>query len=270
MTLSLLVIAKRMAKSNVLVKDLSTVETLSCVNVIASDKTGTLTQNKMFVASATVGVTRISLEADKVLESQTTNGFNQLCCVSRICNNSKFTDDAESSKVITNQRPAMGDATDIALLRFSTDFNRYQNLIDKYTILDEIPFNSRNKWMAKLCRPADIAMHRRIFGSYEYEQQDDLILLKGAPDVLLRKSTYVMQLDGSQVELTQERLDEIVSIQNEWSMMGQRVLLMCKKRCYYETLLSQMYEYKLEELINMSKDFCVVGLVGIIDPPREG
>lgn len=54
-TLSLILMARKMAKHKVLVKNLTTIETLSCVNVIASDKTGTLTQNKMFVSNATSG-----------------------------------------------------------------------------------------------------------------------------------------------------------------------------------------------------------------------
>jgi sodium/potassium-transporting ATPase subunit alpha len=225
----------------------------------------------MFVASVAVGLTRLPLEADKALDSQTTNGFNQLVSVSCLCNNAKFVDDIDATKVTVNQRVATGDATDIALLRFSAEFNRYHNFAEKYTVLDEIPFNSRNKWMARICRPNELNIHRKVFSNGESEQnQDELILLKGAPDVLLRKSTHVLQVDGSEIELNEERLNEIVRIQNDWSKMGQRVLLMCKKKCNYETVLSKMYDHKLEELIHLSQDFCIVGLVGIIDPPREG
>jgi sodium/potassium-transporting ATPase subunit alpha len=258
-----------MARSNVLVKDLSTIETLSCVNVIASDKTGTLTQNKMFVSSASAGVTKLSLNADEDLE-RATSGFNQLVCSASLCNNAHFTDDSEAIKKVTSQRSAMGDATDIALLRFATEYNKVKDFNQKYEIKAEIPFNSRNKWMVKIVRPTDMGVHRRIFDSSSSDEQGDLILLKGAPDILLRKSTHILEVDGSVSELDDEKFNQVVAIQNDWSKQGQRVLLMCKKRCNYDNMLSKMYNQKLEEIIQISSDFCVVGLVGIIDPPREG
>jgi sodium/potassium-transporting ATPase subunit alpha len=260
-----------MAKSNVLVKDLSTIETLSCVNVIASDKTGTLTQNKMFVSSASVGLTKIALQADDDSE-KSTMGFNQLVCSAGLCNNAHFTDDLDTMKNITNQRPAMGDATDIALLRFSTVFNKVKDLNDKYEIKDEIPFNSRNKWMVKVVRPVDKNVHKKIFDASDSADQPtgDMILLKGAPDILLGKSTHILQTDGSMVELNQDTFNQIFGIQNDWSKQGQRVLLICKKRCNYDDLLAKTVDQKLEELIQLTKDFCIIGLVGIIDPPREG
>jgi sodium/potassium-transporting ATPase subunit alpha len=267
-TLSLLVIAKRMAKNNVLVKDLSIIETLSCVNVIASDKTGTLTQNKMFVSSASVGVTKISLKAEEDLERAIV-GFNQLVCSAGLCNNAKYADEDDKTKLGTDQRPATGDATDIALLRFSTEYNKVKDFNAKYEIKAEIPFNSRNKWMVKIVRPTDFQTHERIFAS-KTDSQKDLILLKGAPDILLRKSTQVLQPDGNTIELNEFVKNQIIAIQNEWAKKGQRVLVICKKKCNYDDLSAKLHNQKLDEIIQVSNDFCIVGLVGIIDPPREG
>ncbi len=130
-TLSLLLIARRMAKYNVLVKELSTIETLSCVNVIASDKTGTLTQNKMFVASASAGLYRFDLDTHKKQSPDLKCiGFDQLVASSYLCNNASF--DLMDNQADINIRKAKGDATDIALLRFSTSYQKLPNIEQYY------------------------------------------------------------------------------------------------------------------------------------------
>jgi sodium/potassium-transporting ATPase subunit alpha len=147
-------IAKRMAKSQVLVKNLAVIETLSCVNVIASDKTGTLTQNKMFVASACVGMQQVNLERVSSTTTTTSDeltqtiGFRQFVSTCGLCNDAEF-EDAQSQAPI-NERKIKGDATDTALLKFSTQHQVTPDLNKKFKILAEIPFNSRNKWMVKV------------------------------------------------------------------------------------------------------------------------
>ena len=180
-TLSLLLVARKMAKHKVLVKNLTTIETLSCVNVIASDKTGTLTQNKMFVSSAAAGMQVIDINKkkdDKV-------NFKQLVATSLLCNNASFisTNPAEKSLPVCNQ-PAKGDATDIALLRFGTENTEHANILDNYSELTEIPFNSKNKWMMKFYLSKDYKLHNEIFGQ-NFNSNVNLMFLKGAPDILL-------------------------------------------------------------------------------------
>jgi sodium/potassium-transporting ATPase subunit alpha len=192
-TLALLLIAKRMAKSRVLVKDLATIETLSCVNVIASDKTGTLTQNKMFVSSAAIGVQNVSLKTLQK-ESERTVGFNQLVACSNLCNNAHFEIETYKTNSINN-RKANGDATDIALLRFSTEYSQYENFNEYYQILADIPFNSKNKWMMKIIRPENTVVHNSIF---KENTADDLMLLKGAPDYLLKKCRSIIDENGDE------------------------------------------------------------------------
>lgn len=177
-SLSLLLMARKMAKHKVLVKNLTTIETLSCVNVIASDKTGTLTQNKMFVASATAGMKLIDFN-----KKETNASFYQLVTTSLLCNNASYISDS-SDKVPFSQRQANGDATDIALLRFGSEYNKIDHFSENYTELTEIPFNSKNKWMMKFLLSKDYKLHNDIFNQNLNENQN-LMLLKGAPDILL-------------------------------------------------------------------------------------
>ena len=289
-TLALLLIAKRMGKYNVLVKELSTIETLSCVNVIASDKTGTLTQNKMFVASASAGLFRFDLNEFKNDQSLVTKsiGFDQLVASCYLCNNATF--DFMDKNPDVNFRKAKGDATDVALLRFSTTYQKFANLEQYYEILTEIPFNSKNKWMMKIVRPNEttvnfslkersnsvisntprvrgVALHKQVFKNDE----NDLIILKGAPDYLMKKCNRMIDENGDIKEITKEDVAALVELQNDWCSHGQRVLLICKNTIDFVHIEnSEMSVADIEEIAIKRNDFCLVGLVGIIDPPREG
>jgi sodium/potassium-transporting ATPase subunit alpha len=176
-TLSLLLMAKKMAKHKVLVKNLTTIETLSCVNVIASDKTGTLTQNKMFVASASAGMKIVDI---KIKDDH--SSYKQLVASSLLCNNASFINSTNVENIPINQRQAKGDATDVALLRFGAENIDNSNILENFTELSEIPFNSKNKWMMKFFSPKDNTLNSDVFNLNE---KPNLMLLKGAPDILL-------------------------------------------------------------------------------------
>jgi sodium/potassium-transporting ATPase subunit alpha len=158
-TLSLLLIARKMAKCRVLVKNLSVIETLSCVNVIASDKTGTLTQNKMFVSNVAAGLEKFTEHRQTPAEDPSsapsttrpsTPAFGQLVLSTVLCNNSHFVDDEENMRRAINQRLATGDATDIALLKFASHhLTDVRVSTEKFVETISVPFNSRNKWMMK-------------------------------------------------------------------------------------------------------------------------
>ena len=282
-TLSLLMIAKKMAKSKVLVKNLATIETLSCVNVIASDKTGTLTQNKMFVGNALAGLENLKLH-NSIKEGLANK---QLVAAASLCNNAHFEEDVnnhhhccannpnnvEKSKLQKNMdiatRKAIGDATDIALLRFATQHGEFDNLPSMYAEICEIPFNSKNKWMMKVVRPKEQNVHNVLFG-FESSSQSNLMLIKGAPDILMKNCNRILQTDGSEIELTESIMNEITRTQNEWCMLGQRVIVLCKRESqdFDTNLLSTTSEQ--EAFVNRCKDFCIIGMLGIIDPPRTG
>lgn len=185
-----------MKKSRVLAKNLTVIETLSCVNVIASDKTGTLTQNKMFVASASAGLNSVDLDAVSGNSYERTVAFNQLVSTSGLCNNAQF--EEEDMSIPIRQRKAKGDATDIALLRFWSEHENVKEMKTAYDVRAEIPFNSKNKWMVKVIRPTSREVHSQIFGTHD-DINSDIILLKGAPDYLIKKSTHIITDNGKNI-----------------------------------------------------------------------
>ena len=128
--------------------------------------------------------------------------------------------------------------------------------------------------MARVFQPKDA---KKSEGLDCFDMADDpdkcLITMKGAPDILIKNCKWVVNDDGSQAPLDDAALARLKEIQNQWCLLGQRVLLICKKNERVSQLKSQgfgaspaAFETYLKEL----KDLCVLGMVGIIDKPRDG
>jgi sodium/potassium-transporting ATPase subunit alpha len=205
-TLSLLLVARKMARNRVLVKNLTTVETLSCVTVIASDKTGTLTQNKMYVTNASAGLKvlnsvlarRASVQIDPIYKIKSTLQLLSICI---LCNEAKF-DENDKDKPI-NERHTSGGATDGAILKYAAGIIEMEQIENEFTEISHVPFNryfifkynnnnnhlivviiirkinkSRNKWMAMVFKEnfTDTKLHDEedylnldCFGLHEHE-----------------------------------------------------------------------------------------------------
>jgi sodium/potassium-transporting ATPase subunit alpha len=152
-TLSLTVIAKALGENKVLCKSLTTVETLGSVNILCSDKTGTLTQNRMFVQDASILDTVYSTEQAKrtILKDENFGAaLEQLCLIAWLCNAAQF--DASTLALPISQRKINGDATDCAILRFAAELGESADLIAPWTMRFEVPFNSKNKYMVRPLR----------------------------------------------------------------------------------------------------------------------
>jgi len=279
-TLSLTVIAKALGNNKVLCKSLTTVETLGSVNILCSDKTGTLTQNKMFVQDASILDTQFStaeartamVKGDKAREA-----FLQLHLVAALCNAAQF--DASTLALPVSQRKINGDATDCAILRFAAELEEMNEVLSSWIMKFELPFNSKNKYMVHSLRIANkIRVYKSVSdrtpGVNDFGQGDSLLLIKGAPDILLPFCSSTVCPDGSVVPIDSEIRARISSLQEAWASRGQRVILLARKIIPAESdeiPPGMGFDHALfgNTLMKVAeKDLTFVGLVGIVVWPQ--
>ncbi|KAH9059426.1 sodium-potassium ATPase [Lactarius deliciosus] len=274
-TLSLAKVANTLSKHKVLCKSLSIVETLGSVNVLCSDKTGTLTQNKMHVEDAAIYDVTYSLSSlrdsldsapHSIIENQ-----RQLATVAALCNAASF----EGSPSDSN-RKINGDATDSALLKFadfllaSVDAAR-----TRWRHVHKMAFNSKTKYMLTLSEavpptnnegplPAPLA-------SWDSFAPGDLLLcVKGAPEILLGRCSHVVSPGADKPTfLTYAARQRVVAIQEQWAAQGRRVILLARRVVPRDALPKEIdpYSEDFNELVDgLNSDLIIVGMVGLIDP----
>ncbi|KAF7333008.1 Calcium ATPase [Mycena venus] len=269
-TLSLTVIARAMRSNSILCKSLSTVESLGAVNFIASDKTGTLTQNKMTAVNVAVGLAQYSVaDAHNLALRPGPSGetIRELAALAGLCNDAVF----EPSKIeeAEEHRKVNGDATDTGLLRFAESIARTDDLRAEWIQAGKISFNSKNKFALKcLTRSSDYTIDADSpFSTVKHGES--ILVVKGAPDVLLRRCSNYVDPDGKQWPLNATILSGISALQEGFAARGQRVLLLAKKVLAQELPKEHVDANSLEDhLLAANIDLTVVGLIALVDPPR--
>ncbi|RSL97536.1 hypothetical protein CEP52_010871 [Fusarium oligoseptatum] len=254
--LTLMMVARRMKAVNVLPKGLSTVETLGCVNVICSDKTGTLTQNQMFVNSVAFVDQKLDSADDFHLLHEATEPSQAAVALHRaalLCNDASF--DPTTIHLPIHERKIQGNATDTAVFRFAASGSAGDSLKKTTQRVFEVPFNSKNKWMLALFQSDD----KR--GKYR-------AIIKGAPDILLAGCTKYWSSETNSVEtLNREARQKFQEIQDEASRRAERVIVLCEKLITPRAVVGTN-AFSDEITHSAIHDLTVVGMLGIIDPHR--
>lgn len=260
-TIALALSVKRMIKKNTLIRKLHAVETLGCANIICSDKTGTLTQNKMTAKNIFTLDNILSISGDGYekagdfsVNNQRINALkletvNKILTTSVLCNNSIITSNEKAfvgRNLTINQAKGnwetIGDPTEIALLVMAAKTGlTKKSLENEYKQIDEIPFDSNKKYMSVIVKNKNGKKY---------------LFTKGAYDIILNQSTYILTESGSK-SITQEIKNTISLNNDKMADKALRVLGFAYKE------LSNYEDYK-----NQS-NLIFLGLVGMIDPPRK-
>ena len=227
---------KRMAKENALIRKLPAVETLGSSTVICSDKTGTLTQNRMVVKKLANVDDILNGSAIAVNSIKNKESYKELIYSGLLCNDATF--DKKNNDMI------IGDPTEGALLLLGRDYFKInqEDLERKYERLFEQPFDSDRKRMTTV---------HNIDGEIT-------AYVKGALDELLELCDTVLTSDGIR-PITNEDKEKILNLNNTLSSEALRVLGFAKK------ILNKVPE---DEEENVEFNLTFIGIVGMIDPPR--
>lgn len=244
-TLTLSLAAQKMAKQNALVKDIESIETLGGVTTICTDKTGTLTQNKLAATSLffnnhsyTYSAFHKTFTDEKkvhTLHAKTDAYFSHALDCMFLCNNS-----------IVREQETIGDPTEIALKEavLSQKDARTYSLVEREK---ELPFDSEKKYMVVAVKEKQLKNKSR----HAY--------LKGSLEQVLAKSTKLIR-HNKQVILTQKHKNELLKQHNDLAKQGRRLLALA-----YKPLGNKASSTKnIEE-----NDYIFLGFIALQDPPRE-
>ncbi|RHZ58357.1 hypothetical protein CDV55_104977 [Aspergillus turcosus] len=273
LTASLTITANTMRKHKILCKSLKTVETLGAVSVICSDKTGTLTKNRMFVTDCAVSIATFTSDGarDEMVLKGKSSAIHQLRAVAGLCNAAEF--DATTMNLPIHERKVIGDATDQAILRFSEALGPVSELRGMWKKTYDLAFNSKNKFMVRTFSPVggDLGHAMSPAESTEFRRDDTLLTIKGAPDILIDRCTHVVSVDGSVQAMDRSTLNQLKQIKDQWSSEGKRVILLARKIFGAGHIQGSPFSHLFEaEVMNQVKSGLVlVGLVGMVDPPRD-
>jgi sodium/potassium-transporting ATPase subunit alpha len=257
-TVCLTLTAKRMASKNCLVKNLEAVETLGSTSTICSDKTGTLTQNRMTVAH--MWYDNQILEADTSEDqsgagtSKNTPGWKTLSRVAALCNRAEFKPGQDNIPIL--KREVNGDASEAALLKCcELTIGQVMQYRQKNKKVCEVPFNSTNKYQ--------VSIHERE------DKNDDsfhLLVMKGAPERILERCSSIL-INGEEMEMTDEWKENFNNAYLELGGLGERVLGFCDFDLPTEKF-PEGFPFDADEINFPISGLRFCGLMSMIDPPR--
>ncbi len=221
-----------MAQHNAVVNRLTAVETLGATRIIFTDKTGTLTENRMTVRRAVTALGEQELDGrqSRTRETGQEELFNRLIQVGVLCNNASLDE---------NENTSTGDPTEVALLRAGMAWK-----IDRDALLEDFPEKREVSF------DPDVMM----MATFHQTSEGFLVAVKGAPQAVLDVCTTIATQEGEE-ELTEEKREQWGNQADEWAGQGLRLLAMADK--VTSALETEPYS-----------DLRFLGLIGMVDPPR--
>merc|ERR1711990_374783 len=258
-TVCLTLTAKRMASKNCLVKNLEAVETLGSTSCICSDKTGTLTQNRMTVAhmwfdnKIQEADTSEDQSSSKGAAWKESSGWKTLERVGMLCNRAEFKGGQEGESIL--KKEVNGDASEAAILK-CTELS-HGNVMEyrkRNAKVCEIPFNSNNKFQVSI---------------HETEDKNDnrhLLVMKGAPERIVDRCSTII-VEGKELPMTQEWKNAFEAANMELGSLGERVLGFCDYMLPADKYPSG-FPFDAEDVNFPLEGLRFVGLMSMIDPPR--
>jgi Ca2+-transporting ATPase len=254
-TIALALGVQRMVKRNALVRKLPAVETLGCATVICSDKTGTLTENKMRVISLYSGRSKYQILREKglgkskfTLQGKTVvprniTGLNGMMLTGILCSNVNVQELSQEERNSTED-VFLGDPTEVALVQAALEagYNPV-NVTDEYKRLKEIPFDSERKMMSVVC---------------QLPSGEKIVFTKGAPEVILQKCSTVMVADRER-PMEEHDIHRIENENNQMAHDALRVIGMAVRSLGKGTEIPK----------NLEQNLMFIGLAGMMDPPRK-
>ena len=250
-TITLAIGMRKMAKKNAFLKSLPAVETLGSTTVVATDKTGTLTENQMTLDTIEIGnrIIKVSgtgyepkgefTEDGETLDASKDEGLYEFLEVAYLASNAVLSHDDEKGWHL------IGDPTEGALVSATVKAGMKDALDDTTERIHEIPFDSERLYMAVL-------IDRK-------QEDENLIALKGAPKVMLDMCQYIVK-DGEHVALTDKDRKRLLKDNEKHAKEGLRMLALASKKVSKD---KDFLEDELEEGI------VFLGFAGVLDPPRE-
>ncbi|HAA25546.1 MAG TPA: ATPase, partial [Ruminiclostridium sp.] len=255
-TIALALGVGRMVKRNALVKKLPAVETLGCATVICSDKTGTLTENKMRVVSVYSGRTRYQVVVDKQkhkgritlqgkpVDPKKLTGLDLMMTTGIVCSNVNFHGKDDEQPDSSDYSTFFGDPTEVALVRMATESGYDPEMtMSEIRRIREIPFDSNRKMMTVLC---------------SLPSGDRIVLAKGAPETILQKCTSIMVANNERRILDYD----IQRIEKENTYMARNALRVI-------AMAYRIIERGKNIPDDLEQQLTFLGLAGMMDPPRS-
>lgn len=238
-TIALAIGVQKMIKRRAIIRKLPAVETLGCATVICSDKTGTLTQNKLAVTRLWAGGTELNLSRERTFSSYIrTNEFQKLLEIAVLCNNAQLDPDH-------GQELVYGDPTEGALLSVGLEAGADPGLMAKtHPRRRELPFSSERKRMS-------------VWVDYGTKGME--LMIKGAADVILGRCDRILTAKGIE-PLTQSAISQIKQRVEEWGANALRVLAFAYRPADGGELNRKAGDPETALIWT--------GLIGMTDPPR--